>query len=302
VLLPRAVKKVRPLVHDGPAGRSSPIAVSRMVKGPDKSCGTPVTHDHAALAFYTGGETRVELQGEWNLRAGDVLIVPAGEPHRTLERGSLELWGLSFCAPCFASNGAAGLLEPFERVRDGASAVVAIPPDRRAHLELLFRELESAVATPRGSSEANEAVQRSLLTLILAEVDRAADTSNAKEGRKASGVVTDALRFIERNCLGPLTVDEVAAAVGRSSTYVTTALTATTGRSASQWIVSGRMAEARRLLLHGGEHVDVIAERVGYADSTHFIRMFRREHGETPAAWRTSHARTAPAARRPQRR
>jgi AraC-like DNA-binding protein len=46
------------------------------------------------------------------------------------------------------------------------------------------------------------------------------------------------------------------------------------------------MAQARRLLLHSDERVDVIAERVGYADATHFIRMFRREHGATPAAWR----------------
>ena len=52
------------------------------------------------------------------------------------------------------------------------------------------------------------------------------------------------------------------------------------------------MAEARRLLLHSDEMIDVIAERVGYADATHFIRMFRREHGATPAAWRTLQART----------
>jgi AraC-like DNA-binding protein len=40
--------------------------------------------------------------------------------------------------------------------------------------------------------------------------------------------------------------------------------------------------------LHSGERIDIIAERVGYADPTHFIRMFRREHGTTPAAWRNT--------------
>jgi transcriptional regulator GlxA family with amidase domain len=34
--------------------------------------------------------------------------------------------------------------------------------------------------------------------------------------------------------------------------------------------------------------IDIIAERVGYADPTHFIRMFRRAHGATPAAWRNT--------------
>ncbi|AKU92626.1 DNA-binding response regulator, AraC family [Vulgatibacter incomptus] len=207
-----------------------------------------------------------------------------------LETDGLELWGLSFCVPCFASDGSASLLEPFERVRDGASAVVRIPSDRHAYLEGLFRELENLGREPQGPSEALDAIQRSLLTLILAEVDRASSSSGAHRATGGS-VVTEALRFIERNCLRPLTLNDVAAAVRRSPTYVTTALTQATGRSAVQWIVSGRMAEAKRLLLHSDEMVDVVAERVGYADATHFIRMFRREYGATPAAWRAAQTR-----------
>lgn len=90
--------------------------------------------------------------------------------------------------------------------------------------------------------------------------------------------------------LRPLTLKDVASAVGRSPAYVTTALTRATGRSAVEWIIAGRMAEARRLLLHSDEMIDAIAERVGYADPTHFIRMFQRAHGTTPAAWRAAQA------------
>ncbi|MBX3220625.1 MAG: helix-turn-helix transcriptional regulator [Labilithrix sp.] len=248
-----------------------------------------VTHNYAAVAFYTGGRSRVELNGEWHLREGDVLLVPAGEPHRTLEAGRPEFWGLSFCVPCFAADGAALILEPFERVRDGGAAVVHIPSGRCAYLEGLFRELEEVGREPRGRSDTLEVVQRSLLTLILAEVDKASGADGVVRA-SGGGVAALALRFIERNCLGPLTLSDVAAAVGRSPAYVTTALTQATGRSAVQWIVSGRMAEARRLLLHSDEMVDVVAERVGYADATHFIRMFRREHGATPAAWRAAQA------------
>ena len=58
--------------------------------------------------------------------------------------------------------------------------------------------------------------------------------------------------------------------------------------SVGAWILERRLAEARRRLLHTSEMVDVIAERVGYADPTHFIRMFRRAHGATPAVWRNT--------------
>ena len=53
--------------------------------------------------------------------------------------------------------------------------------------------------------------------------------------------------------------------------------------------ISSVVAEARRRLRSTDEIVEVIAERVGYADATHFIRLFRRAHGVTPAAWRTGH-------------
>jgi AraC-like DNA-binding protein len=254
-------------------------------------CRTPVTHSYAAVAFYTGGRGRVELNGAWDLREGDAMLIPAGGPHRALEAQRLELWGLSFCVPCVAAEpGAARLLEPFERVRDGASAVVHIPGARHHFLEGLFRELEAVGQEPRAQGDALGAVETSLLTLILNEVDRAAGPREAR-GARGGGVVAESLRYIERNCLRRLTLDEVAAAVGRSPAYVTSALTQATGLSAGAWIVRGRMAEARRLLLHGSEMVDVIAERVGYADATHFIRMFRREHGETPAAWRAARRR-----------
>jgi AraC-like DNA-binding protein len=227
----------------------------------------PVTHTHAALAFLTGGRARLELNGEWTLRAGDVLLVPPGAPHRTLEREETASWMLCFCAPCVAVAGGSSLLAPFERVREGAAAVANIPRDRRAFLESLFRELE---ALKPGDS--HEAVQRSLLTLILAEVNRATAESGQRTAR-GGGVVVDALRFIEGNCFGRITPRDVAGAVKRSPAYVTTALKQATGRSAGEWIVAGRMSEARRLLLHSGERVEIIAERVGYADPTHFIHV-----------------------------
>jgi len=286
------VTRTRPILRDNLAGDGSPIVAARATPADrTKPRATPVTHSYAALSFYTGGRGRVEQNGEWKLSEGDVLLVPAGEPHRFLEMRGGQYWGLSFCVPCFAAEGAATLLAPLERVRDGAAAVVHIPGARHAFLEGLFQELQDVVSGGRrAASDTLDAVQTSLLTLILAEIERAGGVHEAR-GASGSNVVVESLRYIERNCLRRLTLDEVASAVGRSPAYVTTALTQATGRSAGDWIVSGRMAEARRLLLHSDEKVDVIAERVGYADATHFIRMFKRAQGSTPAAWRARSAR-----------
>ena len=237
-----------------------------------------VTHAHAALAFCIAGEARIELETEWRLQPGDVLVLPAGAPHRSLQRNATEVWGVGFCVPCFAAD-APDVLAPFERVRAGAAPVVRLPKARRGYVQTLLRELAqtTGAATP---------VQRALLTLLVAEVERA----RGSHASTVSNVVGDALRFIERNCLRPLTLREVARAVRRSESYVTRTLAATTGRSAVEWIIAGRLSEARRLLLHSDETVEVIAERVGYADPTHFIRLFKRETKLPPAQWRKRQA------------
>ncbi|WP_394838013.1 AraC family transcriptional regulator [Pendulispora rubella] len=279
---------MHPIQRDDLRGGGAPIFVAR--RRPldiPRSGAERVTHQFAALEFCTAGRLRMEQPDAWTLEAGEALLVPAGLPHRAIAREGFEAWSLGFCASCFAAEDAGILLGPFERVRAGGSPVVRVPRARHAFLESLFAELQEATEPARYGE--SRAVAHSLLTLVLYEVERAARAEASPS--KPAGIVADALRFIERHCLERITLGDVAAAVGRSRAYVTTALSQTTGRSAVEWIVAGRMAEARRMLLHSDEMVDVIAERVGYADPTHFIRMFRRAHGATPAAWRASKRR-----------
>lgn len=269
--------------HDAPifARRVPPPSRERLYR-------SPISHGFAALAFYVDGVAHIEQRGTWTLEPGDVLVVPAGQAHRLIDSRQTDMWGVGVYAPCLAPERSAALLDPFERVREGASPVIRIPSARHPFLERLFNEL-SAISTTRKPAHA---VRESLLTLIVSEVTSAVAWSN--DAAPQTSLVSRSLHFIERHCLEPLTLNEIAAAMGRTPSHVTTALTRATGRSAVAWIIAGRMAEARRRLLHSNERVDAIAEQVGYADVTHFIRVFRRAHGATPAAWRAGQRR-APA-------
>ncbi len=255
-----------------------------------------VTHDYLVVAFCTRGAVVIEQEGRWALEPGDALLIPAGAAHRHLEASDSETWCLGLRPVCFLAEGDAELLEPFDRVRAGAAAVVRIPALRRMHLEVLFRELQREVE--QGGSGTLTA-QRSLVALLLTEVGRAMSSLPALAA--PSSVVTDALRFIERHCTESISLQDVADAVHRSPAYVTTLVRRGTGRSVQAWIIAGRLAEARRRLRHTDEMVEVIAERIGYADATHFIRLFRRAHGTTPAAWRIDQ-RNSPTSLPPIRR
>ena len=247
-------------------------------------------HDSAAFIYQCSGSAVFELRERLTLEPGDVVLIAAGEPHRLVFADQRAMWGVGFCASCYAPTELAGLLDPFEQARAGASPVVQIPEMRRP----FFQRVCEALAQESEQTAARHApiVLKSLLALLLVEISRGAEAFGPPEALPS--VVADALRYIEHHCLGPLSLSAVAEAVSRSPSHLTTVVKQATGKTVGEWISTGRLAEARRRLLHSDEVVEVIAERVGYEDTTHFIRVFRRMHGMTPAAWRRARRHRAP--------
>src|SRR5690606_27728847 len=149
-------------------GGGAPVFAAR--RAPEAASRSFATHDFAGIALCLGGRSRFEhgRRRRFTLEPGDLMLIPSGEPHRWLELERPDWWALGVCVPCFASDDAGRLLEPFERVREGASAVVRVPGARQPFLESLFQEL-AALSAP-GRPPAPPAVQRSLLTLVLHEV------------------------------------------------------------------------------------------------------------------------------------
>lgn len=272
-------------VHADASWGQQPVAVRHVTHSLAEARSQAVSHGSAALVLYVGGRAELEQRGRLSLRAGDVHLLPAGEPHRLLRAEAAEMWCLGFDPVGVVGTEIDALIAPFERVRDGGAAVLRLPAGREQHLLGLLRELMAEEQRPGGVARAQ--VQRSLLTLALAEVARA-PVVGVEAPPQGSRLVVEALRYIERHCLGPLSLRDVAAALGRSPAHLTTAIRRATGRTAQQWIGAGRLAEARRRLLAGDEAIAAIAEQVGVGDPTQFIRLFRRTHGVTPTAWRAA--------------
>lgn len=49
------------------------------------------------------------------------------------------------------------------------------------------------------------------------------------------------------------------------------------------------MCRARELLENPALRISEIAERVGYADTAHFSRVFKKLEGMSPGEWRNRH-------------
>jgi YesN/AraC family two-component response regulator len=98
--------------------------------------------------------------------------------------------------------------------------------------------------------------------------------------------LSEVFRFIEDNYRRPITLSDVAVAVGYSSAYLTNLVRRQTGQTVQSWIIQRRMAAARSLLLETDQKVEEIATKVGYHCAVHFFRQFRQHHGTTPQVWR----------------
>jgi AraC-like DNA-binding protein len=248
-------------------------------RGPHAAGRTTVHLGHA-LSWIVAGDAEVDLGHAARVQAGDFVLVPAGVPHRGGAGDAATRWGVQFCPGCLGFADGDGLLDPFMRVRHGGSPVVRAGVARGPWVVDLLTRLRDAA---RRTDPAGPVVTQALLTLLLDEVRQAA----GEPARTAPTTrVARALAHVWRHALGPLSLRDVAAAVGCSPGHLATEVKRGTGLTVGQWIRASRVAAAEGWLLHSDASMDEIAARVGWKDTTHFIRQFKAATGLTPARWR----------------
>jgi AraC family transcriptional activator of pobA len=260
------------------------------------SAGHAHTHDFLGLMYFERGGGSLRL-GErvWPVEAGDVYVVAPGEVVGGGEGASgfreAEGWAVYFPpeaiglqAPgVFLSWRAHPLLFPFVGGAAGGAQRLRVTSGDRASWTGRFRALDEELR--RRQDGYREAVL-SHLTLLLVEVSRLAADVVGDLRLKDEPLLAGVFGFIEERYGEPISLKDVAGAVGFSAGYLTTVVGRKTGRTVLEWITERRMAEARKLLVETDLSVGEVGRRVGYGDAGYFARTFRRAHGATPLGWR----------------
>jgi AraC family transcriptional regulator len=93
-------------------------------------------------------------------------------------------------------------------------------------------------------------------------------------------------RFVEARLHEPIRVADLAGAVDRSASCFARLFKEATGVTPHRFVVRARVERARAMIDRGeGAGLSAIAVRCGFADQAHLTRAFRRELGQTPAAY-----------------
>ena len=125
-----------------------------------------------------------------------------------------------------------------------------------------------------------EALRHYLLTLAPGDGGWLAGLRDPLVGR--------ALQAIHQAPHEPWTVERLARHVGASRSVLAERFTITVGQPPMQYVTLWRMQIASRLLADGG-HVASVAEAIGYESEAAFSRAFKKQAGQSPAAWRDCH-------------
>ncbi|MGN0158512.1 MAG: helix-turn-helix transcriptional regulator [Brotaphodocola sp.] len=99
--------------------------------------------------------------------------------------------------------------------------------------------------------------------------------------------VQSTMEYIALHIDCEITLAELAAHVQLSPTYLAGIFKAETGRSIITFINEKKMIYARLLLKNTSITVQEIAHHLGYQDTSYFIRVFRKNNGMTPSAYRS---------------
>ena len=159
------------------------------------------------------------------------------------------------------------------------SADYLLKPIDYAELDtILTRLVERRNAARDGANTPEEIPEHILRTLKREDRDRTGSDE----------IVEAVKRFVREHIQENIRISEIAARVYLNEQYLSRVFKKATGMGILEYITEERLRLAKKLLLETDYPVSRVADTVGYNNYSYFIRVFKRDVGKTPQAFRES--------------
>jgi AraC family transcriptional regulator len=110
--------------------------------------------------------------------------------------------------------------------------------------------------------------------------------SHSERGMLASWQLRRATEMMMSGLSGDIALSDVAAGCGLSLSYFTRAFKQSTGDPPHRWLLRQRIERAKELLRDPQVTLAEVAVACGFADQSHFTRVFNASAGASPGVWR----------------
>jgi AraC family transcriptional activator of pobA len=232
---------------------------------------------HQVLLVKTGGGA-VSLDGATRpLTAGSLVNVPPGHVHAFSFKQGTRGWVTTLADELLDE-----ILVRVGDVRSDLGLACVVPASRSILLamEQIWQEFS-------GRSNARALVLRGLSATLLGWVARAiVEHEPGHANLRDSNFMQRFKRLIGEHYLEHWGVADYARALSVSSTHLSRLTRTATGSSALRLIEARTLREARRQLAYTNLSIATVAYAMGYADPAYFTRVFTRDAGLSPRAFR----------------
>jgi two-component system response regulator YesN len=141
---------------------------------------------------------------------------------------------------------------------------------------------------PSKMEELNEALEH--MTGVLDRLPPSAESEPPEEGEDPNSfLVRRAQSYITEHCAQRLSLQEVADHCYVSQWHLSKLLNKHLKQSFYDLLNAERVCQAKRLMADPSLRISEVAERVGYVDTAHFSRVFKKLEGVSAGEWRNLH-------------
>ena len=110
-----------------------------------------------------------------------------------------------------------------------------------------------------------------------------------RRGERTTRLSLDVANYVRHHLSEPVSVEKMAEAFYLSRPYLSARFRQETGRTLTDFILSEKTEEAKRLLRYSDKPLSAVSAYLGFSSHGHFSRVFKKYAGMTPGEYREKH-------------
>lgn len=242
-------------------------------------------HDCMEVMFVTRGAGVCRINGTaYPVLRGDLYILTPEDVHSYLLEPECEFYNILFDPELFATAPELAEILTLWRKNREHPRLVPLAPDKIDPLVALAERMASELHSRlRGAQWMARCLFGEFMVELIRQQEFAQITAPPPgQPQTASRILT----YIERHLHGELSLRQLARLAGMSDSTFSAAFRKWTGSSAFEYIAALKIRRACSLLRNPELPIGEIARQLGFSDSSHFSRAFRRHTGMAPREYR----------------
>lgn len=237
-------------------------------------------HDDVLELFYImSGSGQYTAGGRtYPVQRGSLVVCNAGVMH-----GESPYWHNTMRSYCCVLRGlTVPELPPDTLTAPGHSPFCFFTDDRET-VEHILLALHHQKEQPDASQPVAQLLANALLNLVYARLCHHTGVADVRGSEEFLQSIT---AWLDQHYMEPVTLEEIGRRFHISPSYLSHMFKTETGFSPMKYLMYRRVGESQRLLMNGDLPVSEISDRLGFNDSSHFCRTFKKHVGTSPSAYR----------------